>query len=148
MLKDEFSIPYLAGFFDGEGSIGVYAGQKHGRCRFYLKVQLVQNTSIETNRLFDFIKLKYGGNSSLLKNTKRSTVHWQLGSNGAVRFLRDLSPHLNLKKQQAIVAIEWQEQRPPCIRNSKGHVVYKTEPVLENDKKVMALLKSLKEEAT
>lgn len=39
---------YIAGFFDGEGSIGIY---KNGRGMHYLRTQLTQNSSI-TSLLF------------------------------------------------------------------------------------------------
>lgn len=43
-------IEYLAGFFDGEGSVGIYT---NGRGLFHLRTQLTQNVGKHSTRLVD-----------------------------------------------------------------------------------------------
>ncbi len=131
---------YIAGFFDGEGSIGVY---RDGRGRHHLRTQLAQNVTPVSSSLFESFKHRWGGNLSLDHNRKGSCFNWQLNSSTAVRFLMDIHPYLILKKEQALLALMWQGGRPEAGRNEKGHFVTVRDPI---DEKVATMLKRLKAE--
>lgn len=133
-------LAYIAGFFDGEGSIGVYKATRQGRDRFCLRTQLTQNSSLNSEYLFKRLTARYGGNASL-QGKKRN---WQLNGDKAMAFLQDIAPFLILKRSQAELAIAWQKQRPPLERNTRGHVVFRQEPDIEFDRKVCKLMKELK----
>lgn len=139
------SVAYIAGFFDGEGSIGVYHGVKNGRSvRFHLRTQVTQNCSGESTSLNE-LRGMYGGNCSVMdKTASRHAYNWQLNGHGAAHFLESILPYLRLKRDQAQFAVAWQRKRPPVIRNARGHVVYKEQPVLEFDEGVARLIKMLK----
>lgn len=137
---------YLAGFFDGEGSIGIYPVMHHGRPGFYLRTQLVQNIGEASVALLAELTTVYGGNGPLESCSRcQRAFNWQLHGHSAARFLQAIEPSLRLKREQAEIAIAWQSQRPPIARNARGHIVFKTEPVLELDRQqVSEIVRELK----
>ena len=143
--SQEVTRGYIAGFFDGEGSIGVYRAESHGYERFQLRTQLTQNVGTSADELLKTLQSMYGGNLSIMDRDARTLAHnWQLGGDKAAAFLVDVEPWLKLKRGQARFAIAWQRQRPPRVRNERGHIVYKQPPVLAFDQKVCVLIKTLK----
>lgn len=143
---EKITLQYIAGFFDGEGSIGVYYRQK-SKDRFHLRTQLTNNKNKDAQKLMNYLMDKFGGNLSeqvtLSGNIK---YNWQLNSDKAVYFLRKIGPYLLFKKDQAIIAINWQEQRPKPIRDSRGRIQVKRKRTVDFDVKVSQLVKALKQE--
>jgi len=139
---------YVAGFFDGEGSIGIYrALSKIDRhpVRFHLKTQLTQNKASRSEELLRGLMIHYGGNLTEQRTLSgKIKFNWQLNSESAVRFLDDILPFLFLKHEQAEVAIAWQRQRPPLVRNALGHIQRKIPEDVSCDEKVSELVKALK----
>lgn len=136
------SLEYIAGFFDGEGSIGIYHRKGRG---FHLRTQLVQNHSQNMIEIYNYLVENYGGNlSSSISITGKQKLNWQLNADKAVRFLNDICPHLRLKQDQALIAIDWQNQRPKVTRNAKGQLESKAQETLELDLQISNLLKELK----
>ena len=143
---EKTTLQYIAGFFDGEGSIGIYYRQKP-KDRFHLRTQLVNNKNKDVQRLMTYLMNEFGGNlSEQITLSGRVKYNWQLNSDKAVYFLRKIRPYLISKKDQAIIAINWQEQRPPLIRDKKGRIQMKRKRTVEFDIKVSRLIKALKEE--
>lgn len=142
----KITLQYIAGFFDGEGSIGIYYRQrtKNG---FHLRTQLTNNKNKNMQKLMEYLMYRFGGNLSeqvtLSGNIK---YNWQLNSDKAVSFLKKIEPYLVFKKDQAIVAINWQEQRPKPIRDSRGRIQVKRKRTVDFDVKVSRLVKALKQE--
>lgn len=138
------SLEYIAGFFDGEGSIGIY---KNGRGLYHLRTQLTQNANSDTTPIIEALRAQYGGNVCRLEkksNRPKTIYNWQLNGHGALRFLRELEPHLIVKKRQATIAIEWQSKKLPTPeRDALGRI--KSLPATEEDIETAALLKKLKE---
>lgn len=100
---------YLAGFFDGEGSIGVYRGSNGA---FFLRTQLTQVQSGITRSLLDSFRKDFGGSiSHQTTPSGRGKLNWQLNSDSAAYFLSVIEPHLFLKREQAQLAIWWQANR-------------------------------------
>lgn len=131
-------LEYIAGFFDGEGSIGVYPD---GRGRQHLRTQLAQNVTPASEMLFEYLQARWGGNLGRDHNRIGTCFNWQLNSDGAARFLSSIRPLLILKKQQAVIASLWYSFRPPAERNEKGHFIKSR---YEMDEEVHNLLKRLK----
>lgn len=140
------TLQYIAGFFDGEGSIGIYYRQRN-KDRFHLRTQLTNNENKDARRLMTYLANKFGGNLSE-QNTLSGRIkyNWQLNSDKAAYFLRKIEPYLILKKAQAIIAINWQEQRPPLVRDKRGRIQVKRKRTIDFDIKVSHLIKALKEE--
>ena len=132
---------YIAGLFDGEGSIGIY------RCyggRFVLKTQLVQNIYPESKAVFRLLVQRYGGSASPQHSASgRWKFNWQLGAHKARLFLEDIYPWLRLRKRQAALAIQWQLGKPEPTRNpATGH--FNPYPCDRHDKTIALRLKKMK----
>ncbi len=112
----EKDLVYFAGFFDGEGSIGIY---KDNRNDSYSSAFFVTNTNIEVlkwikNRFGGIILfhgekgrvIGYGSKGVIHKSTKDS-YRWKLDVHNVKSLLPDLIPHLMVKKQEAITMLEY-----------------------------------------
>ena len=131
---------YIAGFFDGEGSVGIYMNGQ--RKNFYLRTQLVQNVNEHSLGLFRVLEDRFGGHWSYGKG-KRRAANWQLSGQNAVAFLKAILPHMVLKKDQAELALKWLSTHPSPIRNSKGQMMpYQGD--LKEDARVAKRLKEMK----
>lgn len=91
---------YLAGFFDGEGYVGV---QVPGGKASSIQTIVVQK---DTEILHD-IQSVYGGVVS--KRSTGGTSSWYATGYKALPFLKSILPHLRYKKPQVEIAIEYQE---------------------------------------
>ena len=102
---DEQLLAYLAGFFDGEGCIGVSRGR--GTSYFLLEVS-VSNTKREVLDLYSSVA---GGR---IIKTKRGPRHkdvyvWRVQSKKAEAFLIAMHGRLRLKREQLELALEFRE---------------------------------------
>lgn len=117
-MPSEIEKSYAAGLFDGEGHIcisyssGRLNSYKNKYPRYQMRVIVGQNSKIAVKWLFN----RYGG--SLKRYTHKRSYgdklpygrwDWILSTNGAVIFLRDILPYLLLKKDEAELAISFQE---------------------------------------
>jgi len=109
MKKTEILV-YTAGIIDGEGSIyirTITAGHKDTALAVF-----VTNTE---EWLCQWLKMQYGGTVHIMNVGKKE--HWKTGyrwwitSNKALEFLKLVLPYLNLKRPQAELAINYQENR-------------------------------------
>lgn len=118
MLRDE----WVAGFFDGEGSIGIY---RNGSGTFHLRTQITQNVSRATEEVLLALKNRFGGNLARMRGDiyrGKVAFNWQLNGVGAAAFLGVVLPHLRLKRDQAEIAIAWQRQHLPPSRDERGRM--------------------------
>lgn len=109
----ETDLAYMAGLIDGEGTIGIErrgGGPTYKSTRYTLVVaiQMSDRPAIDhVARLFQrniFVKTASG---SMRKNAYRVT--WQ--SRLAMELLKPLVPYLILKRPQALVGIQFQEEQ-------------------------------------
>lgn len=136
-------LAYIGGFFDGEGSIGIY---KHPNKPHHLKIQLVQNESPASFGLMHALKARFGGSVSRSPTISgKWKLNWQVSADKASEFLKAIQPHLRLKSDQAELALAWWEERKkiPCKRGANGKLLPK-EINHDQDKEVADLLKALK----
>lgn len=99
-------LAYVAGFFDGEGCIGLYQANSC-RSSVRLAVQIFQNHGSAQDDLMRAIHAQWGGT---LHDRGRGFHYGANGKTGA-KLLRDLRPHLRLKAEQADIALEWFDSR-------------------------------------
>jgi hypothetical protein len=105
-----FDPKWIAGFFDGEGCVGVYFNNQCNGTKYYcLSVQITQSGSIG-RVVMDQLKEQYGGSVYERKVGPGRKVNWKWSavSNDAVAFLKDIVPYLFVKKEQAELAIQFQ----------------------------------------
>jgi hypothetical protein len=111
------SLEYLAGFFDGEGNIGIYSGGGTGRT---LRAQVTQADSEIARALLGYFKESWGGSVCRFNRAlRRNAWNFQVGGDGARSLISDLRPHLILKAAQADLALLWFEARPQLTANSR-----------------------------
>lgn len=109
---------YIAGFFDGEGSIGIYT---NGKRVLHLRVQLVQNEPWCI--AIDELHQRFGGNVNRAKTSSgKYKKNLQLNSSTALNFLKWIQPQLILKRKQANLAITWEQTRPKKSRGLDGRI--------------------------
>ncbi len=145
--KTDLFLSYIAGFFDGEGSVGIYSsGNTHRNC--CLRVQLKQNESKEIIEIFEFLHLNYGGFTSKVETYKKKIcLTWAASGNKAVEFLKDIITFSILKKDQISLCIEWQEGRSQVKRNKNGRICKKDMNEINRDIEFSNKIRRLKDTA-
>jgi hypothetical protein len=106
------NLSYMAGFFDGEGSIGF------GKCRntIFPRV-LLTNTDLS---ILEEFKDRFGGDIRALAKRKdgwKQGYYWRLSWTRAVAFLDAISPYLRIKDRQAHTIFAWD-----AIRLGSGRI--------------------------
>lgn len=136
---------YVAGFFDGEGSVGVYP---NARGSYFLRTQVTQNVSPAVTALFAACVSRWGGNFSTQVGARpEGKYNWQLGSHRCVRFLEEILPFSRLKRDQIEIAVAWQTSRAvPQKGIATGRMQTRNPAVDQFNQKVARLLSSLKQQ--
>lgn len=112
---------WLAGFFDGEGNVGITVSGKRRHC--IVRLSLV-NTNYE---ILQEIQIDYGGYLSRREN--KNKPHWKPFCSltwtncRAAEFLKIVGPHIVLKKQQVALANEFLALRESPNRFELGSKV-------------------------
>ncbi|MHA1280650.1 MAG: LAGLIDADG family homing endonuclease [Candidatus Helarchaeota archaeon] len=103
---------YLAGFFDGEGSVCV------NKRNYTLQIQI----GARSRDLLERMRKIYGGSIHQMKNKriKRPFWVWIVVADKALKFLEDIYPHIVLKKLEVATAIAYQKHKVNLSRNY-GH---------------------------
>jgi len=140
----KISSKYIAGFFDGEGCIGIYnrKDRYNGTCS---RIQLTQNKTKESSFILKYLLKKYGGNLSEQKTLSGNIKYnWQLNPKGTENFLKEILPYLILKRKQALLILMWIKNRPKIKRGKNARVIkYSKEEILYTQN-VIKLMKKLK----
>lgn len=104
-MDDKEFLAYTAGFFDADGCVGIYTKGEKGYSypSFRLIVTITQKQWMS---IFWDWKERWGGHFSDSSEAWR----WQIYSRGACQFLQDVLPHLRVKRDQAKLAIKFQQQ--------------------------------------
>lgn len=101
----QISDEYAAGFFDGEGCIMI---ARHGPRQHKLVVTISQLA--ENRRVLDRFTQRWGGH--VRSDTRpRPIAVWRVEHALAADFLRDVLPYLDVKKDQAQLALEFQSRK-------------------------------------
>ena len=99
-------LSYLAGFVDGEGSIGINANDRGTSRVCYDSRFVVTNTNKE---VLDIFKSVFGGSVGARKKIsgRKPVWTWSTSNKLAVNALRLLRPYLRIKRYQADLIFEW-----------------------------------------
>ena len=108
----EYDTRWLAGFFDGEGSIGVYPINQNTTktiTYYVLKVSLAQSGNVG-KLICGKLQSMFGGTAyrSIDKEGNKPQYKWNISANKAVEFLKFIEPHLIIKKRECELAIRFQ----------------------------------------
>lgn len=117
---------WLAGFFDGEGSVSIcrcvgkpYTGPRCGKndypraIRHYLTVNITQKTT----PIINYLHTTYGGYVAK-PSIKSSCYKWRVTTHPAYSFLSIIQPYSIVKKKQILLALAFRE-----FTNEHGHVL-------------------------
>ena len=110
MTDEEEFLVYTAGFFDADGSVGVYPHKYRNRppSRYHLlRVSIAQMRHLP---IFTEWVARWQGS---LTGDKRGEWRWVVAAAQAKVFLEDILPFLRNKHPQAKLAIEFQQQKKP-----------------------------------
>ena len=106
MKPDEITLAYLAGFFDGEGYVGISKGYKTS---YYLLVCTVTQTDVTPLMIYhQWYKGKVQGPRNVGGNRK-PIYWWKAEANRAEKFLLDIQPYLVVKAERVKLALEFRE---------------------------------------
>ena len=114
MNNEGASIQYLAGFFDGEGTIGVYS-QRRGISSL-MRLQAAAGGT--DRRPLDMLAATFGGN--VVKHAPKGFGRkpqwvWEAYGRCAKQFLIAIAPHLIIKRKEAEMATRF-----PCGNGSRN----------------------------
>jgi hypothetical protein len=99
---------YMAGFFDGEGYVGM---QKRIRKGKYTEYFVVLSVGQKDGATIDWIKENYGGHIHLVK--RDGTFFWIAANRAAYNVLKQITPYLKYKKPQAELALSFFDNQLP-----------------------------------
>ena len=111
MTYDDKDLNWIAGFFDGEGSVGLYHQKERptqlrsgGRARHVLTL-----TITNTNRdVLDWVSMLFGGVVGQHGGCNMPCDRWRLtGRDKQREFLTRMLPFLRIKKSQAEYALQY-----------------------------------------
>lgn len=109
MDKKKEILAYIAGLFDGEGSITIQKRtNKNKNSYHWLRIQIA-NTNYD---LIVWLQKMIGGHivSHQGKSPRKLCYIWLLVSNPAKEFLKLIYPYLIIKKSKTEIAIEYQNE--------------------------------------
>jgi LAGLIDADG DNA endonuclease family protein len=121
---------YVAGFFDGEGSISIVR-QRAGHYSDYHKIMVAIGQRARYRRILDEIAEKFGGSVTLRKQTLKESERWATQAIWSLqkwadieRFLEAIQPYAVVKAEQIAIALEFVRTRTLAIRqrNELGQV--------------------------
>lgn len=109
------TIEYVAGFFDGEGSIyiSMRGSARSGQAVYRLSCAFANNSREVLEEIKRTIAIEGGGHFTEIKprnNWKRS-YRLVYGDSKALELIEKLLPHLFLKREQALIATTFQQAR-------------------------------------
>lgn len=113
-------VAYCAGFFDGEGSVGISKRKSKSSKRGYALELVVQISNTNKAALLLFQHHFGGWLMSFKSQSGRVIWRYGLGAKKAQALLEKLLPHLRIKRNQAVSAIEFQKNKKHCNRKTEA----------------------------
>ncbi len=108
-------IAYIAGFFDGEGCVRIKKSNQGGNS--YHIIAHITNTD---ELVLGIVQNLFGGNTRVQEKGKNKTVYnWYITSSEANDFLKTIEPFLNIKQEQAMLAIDFHAKKEKLTPKEK-----------------------------
>lgn len=103
-------IRYCAGLFDGEGFIRIATYRKSA---IHLRMQLYCGIGVTHRPIMEEMHRQFGGSLHCNDHSRRNIKHrpqwmWLTCSQDSAKFLRQIQPHLVIKKDEVDLALEFQ----------------------------------------
>lgn len=99
---------WVAGLFDGEGSLGIYRDKRSNSAKLDVSLTMIDEAPVEV--MYRLL----GGTFATYQRPDRRTYRWAVYGKLATAPLLMIYPYLVLKKDQVKVALEflqWQDER-------------------------------------
>lgn len=119
-LETEYmlELAYWAGFFDGEGYIGIYKYKQNDGYHKSPGYSVVMGLTLTNKKIVEEFGCLFKGFQITRREYKRNPnaktqYYWQAKGHTAIAVLKALMPFLKLKKRQAELAIEFYERKGP-----------------------------------
>lgn len=103
-------LAYLAGIFDGEGTITITKTWRKDTVDHWPTVQITWTNITKQAELSEELKKRFGGYLKYYRPKQgkgKEIVFWRLQSRKSVRFIKLLLPYLRVKKRHAEVIIRY-----------------------------------------
>lgn len=125
-MMDNTKLAYFAGFFDGEGSIGIGQHKSKSCLRGHSNELMVQVSNIWKSVIEEHKRI-FGGSIVPVRDSDRTIIlwRWTVGAKKAHRFLMAIYPYLDVKRSQAQIAIDFQQNKRH--RGSLSNIEYAKE---------------------
>lgn len=123
----EFNVQWLAGFFDGEGSIGIYPrnANRNKTIRYYVLVVSLAQSGDYGEWILKNLQQKYGGSVySQIKSNHKLMWKWNICAKKAVSFLYEIESFLIVKRSQAITGQSFMKLPIKRVGNSDADAFY------------------------
>jgi len=111
-----FNLKWLAGFFDGEGSVGIYPRNQNRTktIRYYVLVVSLAQSGDRGKAVLDACKDRWGGSVYAQKHgddvpASKVMWKWNVSSDKALQFLNDIFPYTYIKQEQISHALMYRE---------------------------------------
>ena len=114
----DLDIRYVAGLFDGEGWITIVKQRLGGYRQYhsdYVRYQLVAGIGMTHRPIIHILHRQFGGGFTINASAKakqpksRTGYQWKTSSGAAAEFLSLIYPHMVVKKEEAEIAILFQQ---------------------------------------
>lgn len=111
------TLSYVAGLFDGEGSIVIAVSKPSEKRQTISPSHWLQvSISMTHQPTIEWLHTNFGGHvtnngKSESRGARRPCYAWRLEGNQAKDFLHKVTPYLICKREQALLAVEFQAKR-------------------------------------
>lgn len=141
------TLAYAAGLFDGEGYVDIYKATQSKASKspsLMLRVVISQKDGLIMNWLQD----NFGGNVNKESRQDSYIYRWDIRSQAAKRFLLLIQPFVLIKREQADLAIRYENDKEKYLETLKGFRGFRqlSEDEINNRLKMREELKKLKKE--
>lgn len=137
---------YAAGLFDGEGYVRIARWQKASSR--HIRYQLILGIGMTFRPVIEELRNTYGGSINMNRHDLRRKTHriqftWHAGSQIGAAFLRRVMPYLIVKRDEAKIALLFQEHIDKNPYVSAGPVAMR-----DNHSEIVAYREKLFQEIT
>ncbi len=106
---NKIDLAYIAGFFDGEGSISIAQGIDKNSIFYFTSIRIGQSGK-RGQQFCNWMKIKFGGTVwSGYVEGKQRFYKWEINGLKGRLFIKQILPYLRLKKEQAELVMEFQK---------------------------------------
>jgi hypothetical protein len=141
---------YLAGLFDGEGSVNIFKqpSRKDMKSSAYFVEISIGNTH---KGVLKWVLEHFGGrlthNAERYTKRNQRTWRWRASSHEAYEILIAMRPYLIVKQEQAQVAIEFREHQVAFKAHGHNPITTEEEAWRENQRMKLRSMRTWKDEA-